>query len=643
VSGTTYGVLGFDSSETAFRENTFSANAVSVYLDGFDTTEFTGNTFDQNGRGIWQISSPHSTITGNTFTGDGLTILGGTPDDFASHTISSDNLVNGKPILYYHDGSNLDLNGADAGEVIVANYAGVHLSGLDIADTDSPIQVAYSSDVHVSENRIHSNWDSIYVYSVSGSVDQNSVLDVTYGIIVEASSSVQVFGNHVSSVRSGVDVFNSASVDVTLNIIDDATPGDTNPRIRGGLIAELSHDVQFTYNVVTSHLYGVAVTNSDLITLMNNTIVQSTQYGIRLFGSADIVVRYNNLIDNAVQAFQQDVTNVAWNGTYPGAGNFWSDHTTPDTCSGPSQDLCPDPDGIVDVAYSIDNGGVDAYPLAQPSDMGFFPPAAEFSVTPAAARPGDSFSFDASASTDPVGPDSELRYRWDWESDGVFDTDWADASSATHEYDTAGTYTVTLQVQNFRGAIDERRHTVLVDAQPPITTAFLTGTLGGAGWYVSPVLVSFDVTDDLAGVAGTHYRLDGGPSQDYSGAFLVADDGPHTVEFYSVDRAGNVETAQFVEFKLDATAPISTAMLTGILQKGGWYRGSVTVSLAASDLASGVASTWYRIDGSSWQLYGGSFVVPGRGTHVIEFYSVDVAGNIETVRSSVFTIKGGGR
>ena len=124
---------------------------------------------------------------------------------------------------------------------------------------------------------------------------------------------------------------------------------------------------------------------------------------------------------------------------------------------------------------------------------------------------------------------------------------------------------------------------------------------------------------------------------------LVADDGPHTVEFYSADRAGNVETAQFVEFKLDATAPISTAMLTGILQKGGWYRGSVTVSLAASDLASGVASTWYRIDGSSWQLYGGSFVVPGRGTHVIEFYSVDVAGNIETVRSSVFTIKGGGR
>src|SRR5438552_18247804 len=52
-----------------------------------------------------------------------------------------------------------------------------------------------------------------------------------------------------------------------------------------------------------------------------------------------------------------------WDDGYPSGGNFWSDYTGVDNCSGPNQDVCPDPDGIGDTPYTIDANNSDRYPL----------------------------------------------------------------------------------------------------------------------------------------------------------------------------------------------------------------------------------------------------------------------------------------
>jgi peptidoglycan/xylan/chitin deacetylase (PgdA/CDA1 family) len=65
-----------------------------------------------------------------------------------------------------------------------------------------------------------------------------------------------------------------------------------------------------------------------------------------------------------------------------------------------------------------------------------------------------------------------------------------------------------------------------------------------------------------------------------------------------------------------------------------WHRAPVRLSLAASDTGSGVASTWYRIDGGALKA-GTRVVVPapadhaGDGAHVVTFFSLDHAGNQE--------------
>jgi hypothetical protein len=166
------------------------------------------------------------------------------------------------------------------------------------------------------------------------------------------------------------------------------------------------------------------------------------------------------------------------------------------------------------------------------------------------------------------------------------------------------------------------------DATPPATTATPSGTPGEAGWYVSAVQVDLAAVDTgCGGLQGTQYRIDDGGWQVYAGSFALSD-GAHVVEYASSDAVGNTETAQRLALNVDTTPPATTAMPSGTIGDGGWWRSDVEVSLGAADATSGVAATVYRLDGAAPQAYSGSpFTISGEGEHTVAYWSTDVAGN----------------
>lgn len=190
---------------------------------------------------------------------------------------------------------------------------------------------------------------------------------------------------------------------------------------------------------------------------------------------------------------------------------------------------------------------------------------------------------------------------------------------------------------------------VATDTTPPTTTASLSGQQGSNGWYVGPVSISLSVTDNPAGsgIASTVYSVDGGPTQTYTGAFTVGSDGKHSVSFHSTDVAGNVEANETTTFQIDQAPPASSATVVGTSGNNGWYVTPVSVALAASDSGSGVARTYYAVDTTACALstpagcstYSGSpFTVGADGTHSLTYFSQDVAGNIEAVRTQTLQI-----
>ena len=104
---------------------------------------------------------------------------------------------------------------------------------------------------------------------------------------------------------------------------------------------------------------------------------------------------------------------------------------------------------------------------------------------------------------------------------------------------------------------------VVTDANPPITTCTLEGDLDGEV-YRSDVEVLLTATDDDSGVESTFYQLDSGVWTEYESPFQVTEDGQHTIVFYSVDMAGNIEDEQSCMFTIQHALPLDIAITGGI-------------------------------------------------------------------------------
>ncbi|MDA0180604.1 PKD domain-containing protein [Solirubrobacter phytolaccae] len=197
---------------------------------------------------------------------------------------------------------------------------------------------------------------------------------------------------------------------------------------------------------------------------------------------------------------------------------------------------------------------------------------------------------------------------------------------------------------------------VPTDQSAPVSTHTVSAADGAAGWHRTPVDVSVSAADDgecVSGVDKTEYRVGAGAFATYTAPINLTQDGTHVVEYRSVDKAGNAETAKAVTVKLDATAPATTA--TTNPSGAGPHPGPVTLTLDAADATSGVALTEYRVNNggafagaaaarlaapAEWQVYSAASkpAFSATGTYVIEYRSKDAAGNEEAPKTLSFTV-----
>src|SRR5947199_70623 len=90
-------------------------------------------------------------------------------------------------------------------------------------------------------------------------------------------------------------------------------------------------------------------------------------------------------------------------------------------------------------------------------------PIARFVYAPTLPSVNDTITFDASSSTD-SDPSATLQARWDWDSDGTWDTTLSSSLTAQHAFAASGTYTVKLEIQDSHGFSDTDSRAITVFA-----------------------------------------------------------------------------------------------------------------------------------------------------------------------------------
>ncbi|PYI57546.1 OmpL47-type beta-barrel domain-containing protein [Paenibacillus flagellatus] len=176
------------------------------------------------------------------------------------------------------------------------------------------------------------------------------------------------------------------------------------------------------------------------------------------------------------------------------------------------------------------------------------------------------------------------------------------------------------------------------DTTAPVTTAALSGEPNESGWFNRPVTVALTATDDKSGVAGTRIAIAGGAAAAYTEPVAIEADGVHTIDYYSVDAAGNTEAVRSVTIRMDRTAPTAALTQSGRPVGDVTDADTLTFELAGDDAGSGVVSERLTLDGreiAPAQPIQASDL--GLGAHTVQGSVTDVAGN-ETVRSYAFQV-----
>ena len=220
---------------------------------------------------------------------------------------------------------------------------------------------------------------------------------------------------------------------------------------------------------------------------------------------------------------------------------------------------------------------------------------------------------------------------------------WAVFQGSSKAFGTAGSGTnvtltngVAYSIFGVSGNGNGTQGYATLSLTPPVPDLAAPATTSDAlPGYVSSATITLPAHDNAggSGVAHTYCILDGGTRAEGT-VVQTSVIGTHTLEFWSVDAAGNPETPHHVaSFEITPPVPDLIPPATGS-DAMATYLGSAAINLIPADNAggSGVAHTFYILDGGT-QAEGTAIALSVVGTHTLEFWSVDASNNVEAPRN----------
>ena len=613
LSNTTFGVELLETNNTKIARCNMTNNESGIWFRYSSNNIISGNNLTNNESGIWVEFSSNNTIPGNNITNN---YYGVYLTDFTNNnTISGNNITNNERGIYLKDFSN---NNTIFGNNLTENNMGIRLDsssnnaiyGNNVTENNMGIGLYgvglyTSSNNSISGNNITANNMGIglYSYSSDNSIFGNNITNNYYGIYLYYSSNNTISGNNITNNEYGIRLYCSSN-----NMLRDNTMANNryNFGVYGYSLSDFVNDVDVSNTVDGKPVYlwvnkqdmvapsdagYIGLVNCKNITVKDLNLINEGQ-GVLLAYTTNSTITRNNITNNwhGIELFKSSNNSISGNNIT--ANNYY---------------------GIY-LYYSSNN----------------------------------TIYHNIVDNTEQVNS---------WNSINVWDDGYPSGGNYWSDYTDVDQYSGPNQ--NETGSDKIWDHPYIIDGNnqdnypfmtrwwwektPPATTDDYDGL-----WHTTDFTINLTATDNLSGVAQTYYKINSGPPRNVTAhgqPIITAESANNTLEYWSVDVAGNEETPHKIltDIKLDKTA--SSGSITINNDDAYTTSTSVTLTLTYGDATSGVSQVRYSNDGvwdtepwespsttKTWTL------TTGDGTKTVYYQVMDNAGLVSDTYSDTILL-----
>jgi CSLREA domain-containing protein len=413
--------------------NTISSNGGhGVHLDSSNTITVMGNYIGLDGNGAWD--------EGNQ--GHGILLDNGTKDVL----IGGVGVGEGNWIAYNHRSGVVLTGSTTQFNTVAGNVIG------------APINWGWEAPNHNHGISIYDGANNNWIGGIDPGAGNTILANGWSGVVIVNSDNNAVLANRIGTDGAsiswgnqffGIDIVEGSANAVTFNHI-------ANNGVNSGQAGVHVDGLAATSNIISQNSIhdnggaGIELANGGNNNLAAPVITQASCHGP--------VVGTTTCWNCQVEIFSDDVDE----------GRVYEGYFTTDPSGGFSWNGNPSGPYVTATATDQNNN---TSPFSAAFDVGSTcntSPQASFTVNPSTGDTSTLFTFDASGCSDNEDASSALEVRWDWENDGIYDTNWSTVKKTTHTFKDAKVHTIRLQVRDTAGLTDS-------------TTRQVTVTGGGGG------------------------------------------------------------------------------------------------------------------------------------------------------------------
>ncbi len=364
------GVSLYGSSNNSVSGNDITSNFFfGISFSSSHDNTASGNNITDNRGGIDLSSSFNNSVYENIFVNNGLFV------SYSYGSVIADNLVNGKPLVYLENVSDVVIE--DAGQVVLVNCNRITVENLNLTYTTTGVELWMTDNSTIAGNNIkNNNQDAIYLFysssnrifgnniknnqggtwldisSNNNTILGNNITDNGYGVqLSRGSSNNSISGNKITANNDfGIYLYTSFNNSISGNNI--TAKNDDGIRLSSSNYNSISGN-----NITANNWYGIMLVPSSCYNSISGNNIANNHYGIAIWEMSNYnSIFHNNFVNNWLQVSTYRSFSV-WDDGYPSGGNYWSNYNGTDI----------NHDGIGDTPYRLDARNEDDYPL-----MGLF-------------------------------------------------------------------------------------------------------------------------------------------------------------------------------------------------------------------------------------------------------------------------------